>query len=97
MTAKDIKPLVVEYLGAHMLSTINCESGFNQYKDGVVLRSYTNDVGIAQINVDHWGLKAKELGLDIYTPIGNLKMAKHIYSIQGPNAWVCHQKLYGKT
>lgn len=98
MTVEDIKPIVREYLGAHMLPTIACESGFKQFdKDGKVLRSPTNDVGIFQINVDHWGDIAKELGYDIYTPIGNAKMARHIYSVQGPRAWVCYQLLYGKT
>lgn len=94
MTKDDIRLAVEGILGADMLPTIACESGFRQYhQDGTVLRSGTSDVGITQINVDTWGLKAIELGYDIYTPLGNLNMAKYILSVQGPDAWVCHKKL----
>lgn len=92
MSKEDIKTLVTSVLGDGMLDTIACESGFRQFdNDGRILRSKTDDVGITQINVDTWGLKAKELGLDIYTPLGNVQMAKHILNIQGKKAWVCYQ------
>ncbi len=97
MTSEDIKPLVEAYLGSDMMSTIACESGFRQFDtNGVVLRSHTHDVGIAQINVDVWGLKARELNFDIYTPIGNLEMARYIKSVQGKKAWVCWKLLTAK-
>lgn len=78
------------------VETIRCESGFRQFKaDGSVVRSHTDDVGVTQINVPHWGEKAKELGYDIYTEDGNLLMAKHVLKVQGLRAWVCYNNLAG--
>lgn len=102
MTRGEIKTLVVQYLGEEMLPVIQCESGFLQYIDGIPLRSKTHDIGIAQVNVEYWGIKAMELGFDIYTPIGNLKMGRYIKSIQGIGAWMaikseCYKKLVMET
>jgi hypothetical protein len=76
-------PPLVEAIG-------DCESHFRQYeKNGTLLKSPTGDVGVAQINEKVWGKKAKELGLDIYTTLGNLFMARHVAEVQGLDAWVC--------
>ena len=97
MGKSEIQTLVRSYLGDFMLSTISCESGFRQYDEtGRVLRSHTFDVGIAQINVDTWEDEARRLGHDIYTPLGNLEMARYILKVQGPDAWVCYKKLNNK-
>lgn len=86
--------LVIEYLGEHMLPTLQCESGLKQFNpDGTIITSRTNDVGIAQVNLKVWGKKAEELGYDLTTTIGNLKMAKYVYTVQGPEAWVCYRIL----
>lgn len=44
--------------------------------DGQVLRGSPNpdDVALGQINLPKWGVKAKELGFDLYTYSGNLEM-----------------------
>lgn len=56
-----------------------------------------DDKGTCQINVRYWGAKAKELGYDVYTEAGNIKMAEWIFlnfgsqpwdaSKDGPNGW----------
>lgn len=93
MSQEDLKAAVADILGPQMVATINCESGFRQFTEfGTELRSKTSDVGVAQINVDTWGTEAMNLGYDIYTPIGNLEMAKYILSVQGKTAWVCYKK-----
>ena len=103
MSTTTIKALVTEYLGSDMLPVIACESGFRQYNDdGSVLRSKTNDIGIAQIHINVWEEKAKELGYDIYTPMGNILMAKYIKQVQGIKAWMaltspCYKKLTMET
>lgn len=82
------------YLPADMMPVINCESHFQQWdENGHILTSSTDDVGIAQINVKTWGAKASELGYDIYTTEGNLKMAKYVLDTQGKTAWVCYHLL----
>lgn len=77
-----------------MLKIAHCESGTRHFdKQGNVIRSHTNDVGLMQINVPTWESKAKDMGIDIYTAEGNVKMAKHILEVQGLDAWVCYQKM----
>lgn len=82
--------LLAMYLPSQMMPVINCESHFRQWdSNGHILTSSTDDVGIAQINVKTWGAKALELGYDIYTTEGNLKMARYIYDTAGIQSWVC--------
>ena len=78
-----------------MVSVANCESGLKQFDSrGQVITSHTKDFGILQINEKFWDLKAKELGLDYKGSLeDNLKMARHIYDVQGKKAWVCYQKM----
>ena len=68
---------------------VKCESNFIHEKNGEVLKSYTNDYGIMQIN-QLWLPEAKELGLDIFKLEDNIKMGKHILDKQGYDAWVCN-------
>ena len=75
-------PLLAEIAG--------CESHFRQYdKDGSILRGKANnaDVGLMQINEFYHSDKAKSLGIDIYTPEGNMAYAKYIYENQGGQPW----------
>lgn len=80
-----------------MMQVLNCESGFQEWdSNGHILTSKTNDVGIAQINVPTWGTKALELGYDLYTTEGNLRMARYIYDNAGIKSWVCYTLLIKK-
>ena len=68
-----------------MLAIANCESGFKQ--EAV---SHTRDFGVMQINEKTWDATAREMGLDYKNnEDDNLKMARHIYEVQGREAWVC--------
>jgi hypothetical protein len=78
---------------AQMLWTTKEESDFKQFgKDGKVLRSKTDDIGIMQINEPEFLEKSKELGYDIYTTEGNLRMALWIYQNHGPMRWVTYEE-----
>lgn len=73
-----------------MTRVFECESGMDQWDDlGRVILSRTNDVGISQINLTVWEDKALELGYDLFTTEGNLKMAKYILDHSGLRAWTC--------
>jgi hypothetical protein len=74
-----------------MVAIFRCESGLKQFNDdGTPIRSHTNDWGIAQINEKTWDSTAQSLGLDYkYSLEDNLKMAQHVYRVQGITAWVC--------
>jgi hypothetical protein len=79
-----------------MWNIFRCESTHRQFEaDGTPRRSPTNDYGFAQINRKTWDSTAKQLGLDyMHSFEDNIKMAKHIYDVQGKTAWVCYHKLY---
>jgi hypothetical protein len=69
----------------------SCESHFRQYdKEGNALRGKINasDIGLMQINEFYHLDKSKSLGLDIYTPEGNLAYAKYLYEKEGAQPWV---------
>lgn len=75
-----------------MIRIAYCESGMKQFDSkGNVIRSHTKDVGILQIHEPLWKEKSEELGYDIYTLAGNVKMARYIYGIQKESAWVCNR------
>jgi len=75
-----------------MVSISKCESGLMQFrKDGVVVKSPTDDYGVMQIHKPIWEKKSRELGLDIMTIDGNIKMARHIYEVQGLTAWTTYK------
>jgi hypothetical protein len=77
-----------------MVQTIECESHFRQYdKTGKVLTGVTGDIGIMQIAPQYWLEESRRLGLDIYTPEGNVAMAQIILEKQGKRAWVCYKEL----
>lgn len=98
---KTLQDLVAEEFGygSIMWWVCKCESNFRQFeKDGTVLKSYygTNDVGLFQIHVPVWGKEAEKLGYDIYSPEGNIKMARHILNTQGINAWLPSKPCWSK-
>jgi len=70
-----------------MIMVSRCESGMNQFYDGIVVKSRTDDVGIFQIHEPKWLLLSQELGYNIYKEEGNILMAKYILDVQGLNAW----------
>lgn len=76
-----------------------CESSLRQYKsDGSVLTGVVNphDIGLWQINTDAWSGKAKSLGYDVYTTMGNLAMARYIYRVQGTAPWIFSRDCWDK-
>lgn len=94
-TTDCLKELVLKEF-PELYDIVSCESGFRHYdKNGDVLSSHTDDKGLFQINLRWWEGEAIRLGHDIMTVEGNLAMAKHIYKLQGKNAWVCHRILSG--
>lgn len=94
-TPEELVEFVFKEDADRMIDIFTCESGLRQFDSkGNVIKSYTNDYGIAQINFSTWDKKAKEMGLDYKgSMIDNLKMAKHIYEVSGENAWVCASKV----
>ena len=68
-----------------------CESSFRQYgSNGDILRGQVNkgDVGLMQINEYYHADKAKTLGFDLETPIGNMAYAKYLYEHEGGQPWI---------
>lgn len=84
-----IAMVVDDWAGYSLLKHMaSCESWGDANKtpreflpDGSVLRGYPDpdDVGLGQINIPTWGAKAKELGFNLFTYAGNLKMMKWIF------------------
>ncbi len=76
-----------------------CESRTGQFdKDGNVVRGKVNpkDVGKFQINEYYWLEKSIELGYNIYTEKGNIKMALWIYESRGLSPWNASKPCWGK-
>lgn len=70
-----------------LIEVARCESGLTQFTDsGTVLKSYTDDYGIFQINKS-WIPTAKKLGYDIMTPEGNVGFALYLYHQNGLKDW----------
>jgi len=76
-----------------------CESRLSHYeKDGkTVLRGKINkyDIGICQINELYHKERIEALGLDIYTPEGNVEFAKDLFDRQGSAPWVWSEGCWG--
>lgn len=78
-----IVPEILEKIGF-------CESGNQQFeKDGTVKRGRynSNDIGKYQINLKYWGAEASSLGFDLFTEVGNTKMALYIFEHYGTRPW----------
>lgn len=91
---KVIEPLATLYPA--LKPVCSCESGNGKYgepkqfnPDGSVRFGKINplDTGMCQINQKYWLAKSKELGFDIFTEQGNIKMANWIYEKQGLTPW----------
>lgn len=96
VSSEEIQTLVEALFGptSPMVDIIRCESHFRQFDaSGVILRSYTDDVGIAQINIDAHGEEALRMGIDIYSIEGNLQFARYLFDLQGTLPWVCAKKV----
>jgi hypothetical protein len=67
------------------------ESSGRQFdKYGRVLSGVVNnkDKGLFQISETYWGEKSRELGFDIHSVEGNVKMAVYLYKMQGTKPWI---------
>jgi len=73
-----------------------CESRNRQFDDNgeILLGKNKNDVGRYQINTDHWGEKAEQLGHDLYTEEGNEAMAFYLYREFGTKPWYWSRKCW---
>ena len=59
-------------------------------------RENSSDRGMCQINRRYWGEQSKELGFDIETEQGNIKMANWIYEHEGTKPWGWSKSCHGK-
>ena len=73
-----------------MIDIARCESRFRQYDStGAPLDGGAgNMIGIFQIYATVHAAVAKSLGMDIYTPDGNLAYARYLYNKEGTNPWL---------
>lgn len=76
-----------------MIAIARCESGLKQFKDNSneVIQGPTRDYGLFQIHYTNIP-KAEELGYDVMTIDGNIKMARYLYEHGGKKHWVCYTK-----
>lgn len=95
--AQQTPPEPPAVLTAALVPICSCESTgkrdgvptqFNE--DGTVIHGYIHyaDTGMCQLNAEVWEKKAIDLGYDIYTEQGNIKMANWIYEQQGSKPWI---------
>lgn len=101
-TSEDIKTTVKTYFkDTPVLANIaRCESTYQQYNaDGTVFRGKINsaDVGVMQINEKYHAMRAKNLGIDLYTLEGNLEYGKRLYKEQGVAPWSASRPCWGGT
>lgn len=76
-----------------LVETINCESGFKQFKDdGTLLRGTAGEIGIAQFKPETWKwmntLRGTEL--DITNALAQLNMIEWAFSKGYQSNWVCY-------
>lgn len=76
----------------YMVAIARCESHLRQYSaPGVVLMGGGggNYIGIFQIG-RQWVPTAREMGLDVYTPEGNIAFARYLFDEYGASSqWEC--------
>ena len=86
-----------------LVPVCSCESEQGKYgtpqqfnKDGSVKFGKINklDTGMCQINQKYWLAKSVELGFDIFTEQGNIKMANWIYDHNGLSPWSWSKKCW---
>jgi hypothetical protein len=88
-----------ETLPKILVKIAECESGNKHFNsDGTVIvgRKNNEDRGRFQVNRIVWGKKAKELGYNIDTEIGNQNMAVWIFENFGSEPWVYSKSCWGK-
>ena len=98
---KDVPAFIKNYYSDDpiLVDIARCESAFRQYdKDGNILRGRVNnsDIGVMQINETYHLEKAKSLGFDITTTVGNAAYAKYLYDNEGAAPWSASQKCWAK-
>lgn len=91
-----IEEIIEERLGPEMIDVAYCESGLMHIKNGEVVVSPTNDIGLFQINVAAHGERAEELGIDIYSLEGNLAYAERLYEKSGTRDWYASEHCWSK-
>lgn len=103
MTSEDIKGLIGEVWGnkAHIgVAIAKCESGIRQFEtNGMILRGrqVNQDIGIMQINSDYHEDTYLRVGIDVFTPEGNVTYGKYLYDSQGIQPWSASKKCWSKT
>lgn len=74
-----------------------CESGIRQYNQrGDVLVGIVDsrDTGVFQVNTYYHLEASKSLGMDIYTPVGNIAYATYLYHTEGLAPWSASRKCW---
>ena len=66
-----------------------CESGMMHYRNGMVITSRTNDVGIMQINTTAHLARAQSLGYNLWKFEDNIAYGLLLYKEKGLQPWVC--------
>lgn len=104
----DVEAYVREYFSdiPIMAEVAKCESEFRQFDSrGRVLSGVAvpDDKGVMQINKHYHGVRAKALGIDIYTLEGNLEYARFLYEEGGDHGeglgtrpWLASSKCWSK-
>ena len=74
-----------------------CESGGSQNdKNGNIVRSHTNDVGILQISEKYHKITAEKMGFNLYEESGNLAYGLYLYQNQGLKPWSASKHCWNK-
>lgn len=81
-----------------MVDVARCESTMRQFdKNGDVVRSGTDDVGVFQINEYFHRETAARMGMDIYTTDGNISYARYLYDKNGLHDWSASKPCWGAS
>ncbi len=90
-TDYDIREMVEDEFGEDhpMVEVARCESSFRQFdSDGDVLENpESSAIGVFQILENLHEEPAEDLGLDIFTPEGNIEYARELYDSLGLQPW----------
>lgn len=89
-----------------LVPVCSCESTGSPYNepqqytsDGSLVRGHItpSDWGMCQISTRYWLEESQELGYDLTTEDGNIRMANHIYQNYGIEHWNASRRCWGSV
>lgn len=83
---------------AILAAIARCESGSKDF-DGrgrPVKNPRSSATGRHQIMFSVHGLKARKMGINLKTPIGNLRYAQYLFSTEGTRPWAASRACWGR-